>query len=275
MTRTTTELPDALVDPELWERLRARPVALFLDYDGTLAPIVARPELAVLDDATRAALERVAERCFVAVVSGRDLDDVRAMLCDDAATGGVSVWVAGSHGFDLAAPDGSRTELAEARAHVGALDAAADDLERLLAGVPEAWVERKSFAVAAHFRQVEDARVPEVEAAVDRVVETHAGLRKTGGKRIFELRPDIDWDKGTALWSLFDRVGLRRGEVLAVFIGDDLTDEDAFRALGDDGIGIVVADEARTTAADDRLGSPDDVRRFLAELAALLAGGDR
>jgi trehalose-phosphatase len=107
------------------------------------------------------------------------------------------------------------------------------------------------------------------------VIETHAGLRKTGGKRIFEVRPDIDWDKGTAVWSLFDRVGFRRGEVLAVFIGDDLTDEDAFRALGDDGIGIVVADEARPTAADARLGTPDDVRRFLVELAALLEGADR
>ncbi len=193
---------------------------------------------------------------------------------EESATGDVSVWVAGSHGFDLAGPDGSRTELAEARAHLGALEAATDDLERSLAGVPGAWVERKRFAVAAHFRQVEDARVPEVEAAVDQVVETRAGLRKTGGKRIFEVRPDIAWDKGTAVWSLFDRVGLRRGEVLAVFIGDDLTDEDAFRALGDDGIGIVVADEARPTEADERLGTPDDVRRFLVELATLLAGAD-
>ncbi len=80
MPRTTTELPDALDDPALWDRLRERPVALFLDYDGTLTPIVARPELAVLDPATRAALGAVAERCFVAVVSGRDLDDVRAMF---------------------------------------------------------------------------------------------------------------------------------------------------------------------------------------------------
>jgi trehalose-phosphatase len=275
VSRTTTELPDALVDPELWARLRERPVALFLDYDGTLTPIVARPELAVLDDATRGALEDVAERCFVAVISGRDLDDVRAMLRDGTADGGVHLWVAGSHGFDLTAPDGSRTELAEARDHLGALDAAADDLERSLAAIPDAWVERKRFAVAAHFRQVEDARVPEVEAAVDQVVETHPGLRKTGGKRIFEVRPDIDWDKGTALWSLFDRVGLHRGEVLAVFIGDDLTDEDAFLALGDDGVGIVVADEARPTAADARLGTPDDVRRFLVELAVLLEGADR
>jgi trehalose-phosphatase len=136
-------------------------------------------------------------------------------------------------------------------------------------------VERKRFAVATHFRQVDDLRVPDVEEAVDRVVGAHEGLCKTGGKRIFELRPDVAWDKGRALWSLFERAGLARGEVLAVFIGDDATDEDAFVALGGDGIGIVVADEVRPTNADYRLSTSDDVRTFLSELAALLEGTDR
>jgi trehalose-phosphatase len=277
--RTTTELPDALGDPDLRRRLGTQPIALFLDYDGTLTPIVERPEMAVLADDMRAALERVAAHCFVGIVSGRDLADVQAMFrgdgSKDAVTGAGHLWFAGSHGFDIAAPDGTRTEVEEAHAHLDALGAAADDLERALAAIPGAWVERKRFAVATHFRQVDDARVPEVETAVDRVLAAHAGLRKTGGKRIFELRPDVAWDKGRALWSLFERADLTRAADLAVFVGDDVTDEDAFVALGDDGIGIVVADEARPTDADYRLSSPDDVRAFLSELAALLVGGDR
>jgi trehalose 6-phosphate phosphatase len=277
--RTTTELPDALGDPGLRRRLGAQPIALFLDYDGTLTPIVERPEMAVLDDDMRAELERVAAHCFVGIISGRDLADVQAMFrgdgSSDAVTGAGHLWFAGSHGFDVAAPDGTRAELGEAHAHLDALGAAADDLERALADIPGAWVERKRFAVATHFRQVDDARVPDVEAAVDRVLAAHAGLRKTGGKRIFELRPDVAWDKGRALWSLFERAGLTRDADLAVFVGDDMTDEDAFVALGDDGIGIVVADEARPTDADYRLSTPDDVRTFLSELAALLVGVDR
>jgi alpha,alpha-trehalase len=281
MSRTTAELPDALGDSRLRQRLGAQPIALFLDYDGTLTPIVARPELAVLADAMRTELERVAAHCFVGIISGRDVADVRAMIrgaeAADLPEGGTTAsdrfWFAGSHGFDVAAPDGTRTEFEQAHAHLDALGAAAEDLEKALAEVPGAWVERKRFAVATHFRQVDDARVPDVEAAVDRALGAHTGLRKTGGKCIFELRPDVEWDKGRALWSLFDRAGLVRGDVLAVFIGDDVTDEDAFAALGHDGIGVVVAEETRPTDADYRLSTPDDVRAFLADLAALLELG--
>ena len=283
MPRTTTDLPDALGNPDLRRCLGAQPVALFLDYDGTLTPIVARPELAVLAADMRTELERVAAHCFVAVISGRDLADVRAMFRGDespdrsggGATGADHLWFAGSHGFDVAAPDGSRTEFEGAHAHLDALRAAADELETALADIPGAWVERKRFAVATHFRQVDDARVPDVEEAVDRVLGAHAGLRKTGGKRIFELRPDVAWDKGRALWSLFERAGLARGEDLAVFIGDDVTDEDAFVALGDNGIGVVVADVARPTDADYRLSAPDEVLAFLSELATLLEESER
>jgi len=278
MPRTTTELPDALGNPVLRRRLGAQPIALFLDYDGTLTPIVARPEFAVLADDMRAELERVAAHCFVGIISGRDVADVREMFrgadTADRSKGGTTasdrLWFAGSHGFDVAAPDGTRTEFEDAHAHLEALGAAAEDLEGALVDIPGAWVERKRFAVATHFRQVDDARVPDVEAAVDRALRAHAGLRKTGGKRIFELRPDVAWDKGRALWSLFDRAGLVRGDVLAVFIGDDVTDEDAFAALGRDGIGVVVAEGARPTDADYRLSTPDDVQAFLRELAALL-----
>jgi alpha,alpha-trehalase len=105
MHRSTAELPSALEQfAALQRRLAGRQVAIFCDYDGTLAPIVGSPELARLDPATRAVLERLADQCVVAIISGRDLTDVMTMVATD------KLWYAGSHGFDLSGPGGMRDE---------------------------------------------------------------------------------------------------------------------------------------------------------------------
>jgi len=239
------------------------------DYDGTLTPIVSRPELAILSIEMLEILERLASCCVVGIISGRDLSDVRAMVPTDR------VWLAGSHGFDIAGPGGVQYELPEARAHSRALTGAADALDGLVAAVPGAWVERKRFAIAVHFRQVDDELVPEVEAAVDRVLAGTAGLRKTGGKRILELRPDVDWDKGRALWWLLERCGTGEKRRRPLYLGDDVTDEDAFVALVGRGIGIVVERSDRPTDATFRLTDPDEVRTFLADLTERLEGTKR
>jgi len=237
--------------------LSARRLALFLDYDGTLTPIVERPEDAVLAEPVREVLRRLAQRRAVAVVSGRDLADVRARVGLDALT------YAGSHGFDIAGPSGSHAHEA-ARACAPALAAAAGELERDTAALAGVQVERKRFAIAVHFRRAQPADVPAVEAAVDRARGRHAGLRKTGGKMVFELRPDVDWDKGRAVLWLIET--LRLEDALPVYIGDDVTDEDAFRALAGRGLGIAVQEAAQPTAATLTLRSPDEVRDFLAGL---------
>ena len=105
---------------------------------------------------------------------------------------------------------------------------------------------------------------------VDRVADVFTGLRRTGGKRIFELRPAVDWDKGRALWFLLEQAGLRPDEVVPIYIGDDVTDEDAFAALASDGVGIVVTEVDRPTAATQRLRDPAEVRSFLRELTDAL-----
>ena len=266
MHRSTAELPSAIANAELHRRLEGRRVALFCDYDGTLTPIVARPELARLDPATRATLERVADRCVVAIISGRDLADVMHMVALER------VWYAGSHGFEVWGPGGERGEREEGRRLLGPLAEAADELERSVADIPGARVERKRFAIAIHFRQVDDGRIADVEGAVDRARDRHPGLRKTGGKRIFELRPDVEWDKGRALWWVFERAALQPDRILPIYLGDDVTDEDAFAALGDRGVGIVVEDGDRPTHAEYRLANPREVREFLVELAERLEG---
>ncbi len=262
--QSSATLPSALADPELTSRLTRFPLAVFCDYDGTLTPIVARPELAVLSPEMSAVIGRLARRCVIGIVSGRDLSEVRALVQTEG------VWLAGSHGFDIQGPGGEHQELPEGRARVPALTEAADLLEGLVAKIPGAWVERKRFAVALHHRQVDDRLVPDVEAAVDEVLAHSTGLRKTGGKRVFELRPDVTWDKGRAVEWLLDRCLATDDGVLAVYLGDDLTDEDAFAALAGRGIGIVVESGDRPTAASYRLGDTSEVLEFLVLVADLL-----
>ena len=265
MHRSTAELPSALEHfATLQRRLANRQVAIFCDYDGTLTPIVASPELARLDPATRAVLERLADQCVVTIISGRDLTDVMSMVATD------KVWYAGSHGFDLCGPGGVRDERDEGLRSLDSLAGAANELEQSVLDIPGAWVERKRFAVAIHFRQVEGDRLHDVEGAVDRVDAAHPGLRKTGGKRIFELRPDVEWDKGRALWWVFERAGIRADRTVPIYLGDDATDEDAFAALGDRGLGIVVDDGDRPTQADYRLENPHEVLEFLRKLSGWL-----
>lgn len=256
---STASLPSA--KDRLDEIIAERPqrVAVFLDYDGTLTPIVSRPEDAILDDAMRETIRRLASECTVAVISGRGLDDVRARVGLD------EIVYAGSHGFEIVGPGGLREENREAKASLEDLARAEAALEEKLAAIPGAQLERKKYSLAIHYRNVPEARVAEVDRAVEEVAQRHARLRRSGGKKVHELQPNIDWHKGRAVLWLLEALGLEQGDVLPMYLGDDLTDEDAFQALRGRGVGIVVRDrdEPRPTAARYALESPREVGEFL------------
>ena len=259
---------------EIEERLAGSPPALFLDYDGTLSPIAPRPELATLPDGTRALLRRLAERLPVAVLSGRGREDVAALVGLDGLI------YAGSHGFDIAGPPpaaGGPPLRHEVGDGIPALIArAAGRLRAELDGVPGVLVEPKRFAVSVHFRLAAEAEVPGIERVVEEVIAGHPGLRKGHGKKVFELRPALDWDKGRALLWLLDELGLDRSGAVPVYVGDDVTDEDAFRELaGGRGIGVLVAEEPRPTAASYSLRDPGEVRELLERLERLEDGRSR
>lgn len=252
------DLPDALDRrDEIGRRLAGAKVAVFLDYDGTLTPIVERPEDAHLSEEARRTVERLAGRCPVTVISGRDLSDVRRMV------GAADIVYAGSHGFDITGPG----RLAEQRGieFLPDLDRAEDELRSPLARISGARLERKRFAIAVHVRQVEDPLTPEVERIVDRIALAHPRLRKTAGKKVIELRPNLDWDKGRAVVWLMHVLGLDREGAVPIYVGDDATDEDAFRAIRDRGLGVVVRgeDDARPTAAHYMLANTHEVLTFL------------
>jgi alpha,alpha-trehalase len=264
---TYTALPSALDRfREIAGRLEHKRLALFLDYDGTLTPIVERPELAVLSAAMRATVRKLAGLCTVAVISGRDLRDVQRLV------GLEELFYAGSHGFDIQGPASQRVENQQDPGFLPLLDAAEQTLRERLAPIPGSLVERKRFSITVHYRRVDEPQIPAVETVVDDLMAAQPKLKKTYGKKMFELQPNIDWHKGKAVHWLLQALALDRPDVLPVFIGDDITDEDAFQALREAGIGIVVSEDERPSAAHYRLHDPAEVERFFARLLALLEG---
>jgi len=233
-----------------------RALAVLLDYDGTLTPIVDHPDDARLSDETRTVLEQLAAKCVVAILSGRDREDVAARV------GIRSLFYAGNHGFDIAGPGVAKT-LPEAQQALGNVDRAEEELRRLVEKHNGVIIERKRFSVAAHFRQVVSrANVREIEKAVDSV-RAATGLRKRTGKQVLELEPAVAWDKGRALQWLVDTVPNLGEETFVVYIGDDETDEDAFAALQGRGAGVRVGSKVTTSLADYTATRPADVQNLL------------
>lgn len=258
--RPMSALPDAMTALDLIGGGHAGP-AVFFDFDGTLSDIVDDPGSARLVAGAAAALAELAADCPVAVLSGRDLADVRRRV------GLPGIWYAGSHGFELTGPDGAHHQNEAAATAVPMLADAAAALAAGLGTIPGVVVEHKRFAVAVHYRNAARADVGEVTAAVRDAGRRYA-LRVTTGREVIELRPDIDWDKGKTLRWIIDR--LTDGPLLPVFLGDDITDEDAFDAVRHDGVGIVVRhtdDGDRPTAATFALDNPAQVGEFTRRLA--------
>ncbi|MBS3803210.1 MAG: trehalose-phosphatase [Oleiphilaceae bacterium] len=258
----SVQLPSALDHLDEILSDQQREVAVFLDYDGTLTPIVDHPDHAILSDSMRATLNRLSGLCEVAVLSGRNLDDVREKVAIPR------LWYAGSHGFDIAGPEGQRHQHEDSQRFLESLDQVEQQARRRLAAIEGCLVERKRFSLAIHYRQVAPAEVPEVQAVTDELLKARDDLRLTAGKKIFELRPDIEWDKGYALNWLMQSRGLHRDRFKPLYIGDDLTDEDAFREIANDGVGILVAPEVSSTRAAYQLQDTDAVEAFLDALGA-------
>lgn len=263
------DLPDPLADAETFESdLAGRQPAVFLDYDGTLTPIVDRPQDAVISESMREAVRGLAQRCTVCVVSGRDRPVVQELMGVD------DLVVAGSHGFDIWSPEQGTLEHDAGSGFEDLLERVKARLTEEVDSIEGSAVEPKKASVAVHYRLVDDDRKPQIKSIVEQILADHPDeLKVTPGKMVFEIQPKIDWDKGKAVLHLIDVLHLDGDDVAPLYLGDDVTDEDAFAALADGGIGIFVGDPEdlegadRPTAARYILQSIDDVERFLGGLA--------
>jgi trehalose-phosphatase len=272
-----SDLPHALRDGRRFaHRVDRRQPAVFLDYDGTLTPIVDRPEDAVISESMRDAVRRLSGRCTVCVISGRDRPLVAQWMGIDGLV------VAGSHGFDIGSHRSGEVGLDAAIGFEDLLSTITDRLRAEVEPLPGAVVEPKRFSVAVHYRLVAARQHPAVAAAVDTLLADYPHrLKVTPGKMVYEIQPNVEWDKGRAVLYLCQALHVDSDEFVPLYLGDDITDEDAFTALKQPsrrlpnrpGIGVVVADlgdpeqAGRTTAADFVLESVGEVQRFLNTLA--------
>jgi trehalose 6-phosphate phosphatase len=266
-TERRADLPDAFdLIPQLRsDRARTRRLLVGLDFDGTLARIVPTPAEAQLLPGAAPVLAALAARSdtVLAIVTGRGVADARARVALP------DIHYAGTHGMEIAGPGMEWL-------HGGAL-AARPFLDRLMTQLGSAmsdWpgviLEDKSVSLSVHFRTITDPREDDrIVQRVHEVAEEVGGpIRLTHGKKVVEIRPAVDWDKGHALVYLRDLLQLQ--DAPAIYIGDDRTDEDAFRELrGAGDAGIYAGPHAPAdTLACAQLAGPDAVVRFLAELAA-------
>jgi len=252
------------------KQLAGKRPALFLDYGGTLAPIDDRQQDAKLSEDMRLILRSAARVAQVVVVSGRDLDEVSTLV------GLKEITYAGNHGLEIRGPD-LHLELPEGLDASDDLDRATVDLTAALKTIPGVRLTRKRFAIVVHYRQPTGRDSDLVESAVKRVQAYFPHLHLTGGKAVIELLPDIDWDKGRAVRWLLSELGLEGPEVLPIYVGDDVTDEDAFQAVRGRGLGILVSERPQPSAALYRLRDTDHVAellRHLAETQPILSGID-
>ncbi|MFC7069760.1 trehalose-phosphatase [Halobaculum lipolyticum] len=237
-------------------------VVVGLDFDGTLAPVVDDHAGASLAPAVRPVLRRLAARpsVLVAVVSGRALDDLRGRVgrTDEG------VVYAGNHGLELGHGDETvvHPDALRRRDDVAGL---CDALGDRLADVPGTAVENKGITATVHYRTAHSTAVPGVIDAVETAVADRDGLRVTAGDRIREIRPAVDWDKGDAMRLLS---AVAPDDWTTVYVGDDVTDEDAFAAVQPDGAGVHVARggsavDPGETAAAHRLDGQSSVTALL------------
>lgn len=223
-------------------RVRAAPLfVLLLDFDGTLAGIVERPDLVRLDPLVEKTLASLVRRSGVrvAIVSGRPVEELRSLL----PVGGLTV--AGNHGLEIVGPT-IRFLHAEAADRLGQIELLADDLRAELAAIPGALVENKRLSVACHSRAVPPALRPRFWDEVRRVVGRNAGAwRLLAGKWVVEILPALDWTKGSCARLLLDQFESQAGgrpAPFAVAIGDDRTDRDLLAEVLGRGCAIAVGD---------------------------------
>ncbi|MFO7573772.1 MAG: trehalose-phosphatase [Bacteroidales bacterium] len=252
---------------EIFTILAQKKPVIFLDYDGTLSPIVPRPEDAIITPNMKESLKKLAEIYTVAIVTGRDKEDVESLVGLD------ELIYAGSHGYIISGPNDLFMEHPDSEKIVPRLDAIEKEVISYLEDKTEGTqVDRKRYAIGIHYRNArpEDEKV--VLEIVDEILKKHPGHKKGEGKKIIEIKPDLDWHKGKAVLWILDALNmLENSDVMPVFIGDDITDEDGFEALKDMGLGILVGGHGQPTAAKYALKNVFQVKVFFKKLIEMHA----
>ncbi|XP_054825417.1 probable trehalose-phosphate phosphatase F isoform X2 [Prosopis cineraria] len=263
----------------LVDRAKDKKIAMFLDYDGTLSPIVDDPDSAFMSEAMRATVRSVAKYFPTAIISGRSRDKVFDLVKL------TELYYAGSHGMDIIGPvcetlsinnpdclkstdpQGKEITLFQpAKEFLPMIDEVFGTLVEITRDIKGAKVENHKFCVSVHYRNVDENNWITVGQLVHDMLKNYPRLRSTHGRKVLEIRPVIDWNKGKAVEFILESLGLSdKDDVIAIYIGDDRTDEDAFKVLRESksGCGILVSSVRKESDAFYSLRDPSEVMKFL------------
>jgi len=251
---------------QLQSRLAKKNIILFLDYDGTLSAIVSHPKKARISKKCKKLLKNLSlrQKICLAVVSGRSLRDIKSRV------GLKNIIYSGNHGLEVSGLK-TKPKKTVSEAFRLAIKKIKRDLNYQLSSFKGAIVEDKGITLSIHYRMVAPPKVSGLKSVFRKAIKASGVsnlIKVREGKKVFEIRPSIDWNKGKiVLWLLKEHdFGRRQLRTIPIYIGDDKTDEDAFKALKKNGVTIFVG-KPRKSSADYYLKSTNDVLKFLSFLS--------
>ncbi len=250
-------LPAALAHwPRIRHRLQGRQPLLFLSYDGALAPLVSREDMAVLSRGMKEVLRHLAGLCPTVIVSRRGRQDLASMVDIDG------LFHAGSDGLDFSGPglsSGSRTK-AEWVVQIRALAA---DLVQAYLGTTGVLVDPRDITLRIHLDPAVRADSDDVEPILDSVLRRYPRLRKIRDRDGLQVRPRLEWNRGRAAIRIEAELAPPGTRRIPLYVGTFPTDETAFQALREKGPTIAVSEVDSATAAHYRLENPNELESFL------------
>lgn len=246
----------------LKKELSGKYIMLFLDYDGTLAPIVSTPGRAFISREVKEILTELSKspKCKLAIISGRALKDIMHII------GLEGIIYSGNHGLEIEGPK-IKFETPVSSRYKAVLEQIRKDLNKKLSSIKGVLVENKDLSLSIHYRLVDKKRIPKVKTIFHETIIHYLVRNKIKiktGKMVLEIRPPYEWDKGKVVIWLLTRqcFALKNSNIFPVYIGDDVTDEDAFRALKNKGMTIFVG-KPKSSYAQYYLKDTDEVTEFL------------
>ena len=205
------------------EKLVGKKRFFFFDYDGTLTPIVKKPELAKLDSRIKDILRKISKANKVAIISGRPLSEIKNFI------GIKNIIYSGNHGFEI---EIKGKKIIQNTDHwtKNEIRRIKDKLAKEIKKIDGAFLEDKGLTLSVHWRLTSKKDLPKLFALIRETIRANSRLKLTKGKKVWEIRPNVDWHKGKAVEWILSRLPTFYS-LLPVYIGDDATDEDAFKTL--------------------------------------------
>jgi len=250
-------------------RINGAVMFLFLDFDGTLAPIVDLPSNAVLSEENRKLLILLSEteKCRLAIISGRELKDIKKRI------GIANISYAGNHGFEIESPDFKYTIplYDEYRSVVCKLK---KEIENCIPEKKGIWIEDKNFTLSVHYRAVDKFDIDSVKKYIKDITAHYAAnnlITVKEGKKVIEIHPPVKWNKGEVVLYLIEKwvAESAHSECIPIYVGDDVSDEDAFKEIKNFGLTVYIGNPTLTNA-QYYLNNTDEVSKLLKEFLKLM-----